>query len=135
MLNGQKSGFIPVTSGVPQGSVLGPLLLTIFVNDIPSVVSSPIFMFADDTKIFHFARSVMIMLYFKITWMYSMNGQFIGSWSIISPSVYKHVHFGPVHQFGLYYLNGNKIDSVESQKDLGILFDHQLTYYWCCCKS
>ena len=49
-LNGQKSG--PVTSGVPQGSVLGPVLFTIFVNDIPSVVLSPTFMFADDMKIF-----------------------------------------------------------------------------------
>ena len=55
MLNGQKSGFIPVTSGVPQGSVLGPLLFTIFVNDIPSVASNPTFMFADDTK--NFVRS------------------------------------------------------------------------------
>ena len=57
MLNGQKSGSIPVTSGVPQGSVLGPLLFTMFVNDIPSIVSSPTFLFADDTKIFHFIKS------------------------------------------------------------------------------
>ena len=57
MLNGQKSGLIPVTSGVPQGSMLGPVLFTIFVNNIPSVVSSTTFMFADDTKIFHFIRS------------------------------------------------------------------------------
>ena len=41
----------------------------------------------------------------------------------------KHIHFGPVHQFGSYYLNGIKIDSVESQKDLGILFDHQLKFH------
>ena len=53
------------------------------------------------------------------------------SWviSLISPSVAKHVHFGPVHQFGSYYLNSIKIDSVESQKDLGILFDHQLKFH------
>ena len=40
-----------------------------------------------------------------------------------------HVHFGSVHQFGSYYLNGIEIDSVESQKDLGILFDHQLKFH------
>ena len=53
VLNGHKSGSIPVSSGVPQGSVLGPLLLiTVFVDDITSIVSSPTYMFADDTKIF-----------------------------------------------------------------------------------
>ena len=52
VLNGHKSSTIPVTSGVPQGSVLGPLLFTMFVNEILSIVSSPVLMFADDTKIF-----------------------------------------------------------------------------------
>ena len=57
VLNGKKSNSIPVTSGVPQGSVLGPILFTMFVNDLPSVVSSPVYMFADDTKIFRVIRT------------------------------------------------------------------------------
>jgi len=48
-----KSLTIPVTSGVP----LGPLLFTMFVNKIPSIVSSPVLMFADDTKIFRVIRN------------------------------------------------------------------------------
>ena len=40
-----------------QGSVLGPLLFTMFVNDITSIVSSPVLMFADDTKIFRVIRN------------------------------------------------------------------------------
>ena len=41
-----------VLSGIPQGSVLGPLLFILFVNDMPDVVHSYIQMFADDTKVF-----------------------------------------------------------------------------------
>ena len=45
------SDWCSVTSGVPQGSVLGPLLFLLFVNDINDVVSSPLFQFADDHSI------------------------------------------------------------------------------------
>jgi ribonucleases P/MRP protein subunit RPP40 len=42
---------VEVLNGVPQGSVLGPLLFLLFVNDIPEWVCNSIRMFADDTKI------------------------------------------------------------------------------------
>jgi len=51
----QKSSFSPVTCGAPLGSVLGPVLFTMFVNDIPS---SPAFMFVDDTKIICYVRYI-----------------------------------------------------------------------------
>ncbi|XP_069105722.1 uncharacterized protein [Argopecten irradians] len=50
-VNGQLSTELPVTSGVPQGSVLGPILFLIYVNDMPDMLDCTIKLFADDTKL------------------------------------------------------------------------------------
>jgi hypothetical protein len=57
VINGQSSDWANVTSGVPQGSVLGPLLFLIYVNDIESSVNNTIAMFADDSKIGNSAQN------------------------------------------------------------------------------
>ena len=52
VINGSKSSWAKVTSGVPQGSVLGPVLFLVYVNELPSLVQCGIKMFADDAKLY-----------------------------------------------------------------------------------
>ena len=51
-VNGENSNWEEVTSGIPQGSVLGPLLFVLYINELPDHVDSEAYLFADDTKIF-----------------------------------------------------------------------------------
>ena len=53
VVNNTQSAEEAVISGVPQGSVLGPVLFLIFINDLPESIDASVRIFADDTKIFN----------------------------------------------------------------------------------
>ncbi|CAB4007608.1 Hypothetical predicted protein [Paramuricea clavata] len=54
VMDGATSQWTPVTSGVPQGSILGPMMFVIFINDAPDVINNKAIpaLFADDTKLY-----------------------------------------------------------------------------------
>ena len=58
ILGSDTSEWKPVTSGIPRGSVLGPILFTMFINDMPETVSSMMKLFADDAQFFKAIESL-----------------------------------------------------------------------------
>ena len=64
VLDGQASDPVPVLSGVPQGSVLGPVLFLIFINDLPEKIRSSVRLFADNCV---FYRNIEYARFYKMT--------------------------------------------------------------------
>ena len=128
VLNGASSEWSRVYSGVPQGSVLGPLLFNIYVNDIPSVVNSETLMFADDTKIFRKIQSQSDFLQFQqdisnlLAWSVKWQLKFNLSKCFI-------FHLGPDHFYGDYYLDGVQISPNSIVRDLGVTMDYYLKFH------
>ena len=128
VLNGSKSAWSPVTSGIPQGSVLGPTLFLIFINDLPDVVRAIIQMFADDSKIF-IEISTPDDAEVLQTDLRSME-----SWTEIwqlkfNETKCKVIHMGKQNPKTDYTMNGDvKLDKSTCEKDLGIIVDHKLTF-------
>jgi len=121
------SDWSPVTSGIPQGSVLGPTLFLCFVNDLPQQVTSQLALFADDTKVFgpvrdeNDAKKLRDDLECLHQWSYNWQLPF-------NKEKCKVVHYGRNNQDADYSIDGTVIEDVEVEKDLGVLFDSKLNF-------
>ena len=69
-LNGHNSSLLPVTHDVPQGSILGPLCFSLFINDMPLAVDEVTVLFADDMA-FVITATTLEGLYQKIDKLFS----------------------------------------------------------------
>ena len=79
VINGSRSSWADVTSGIPQGSVLGPVLFICYINDMPSSVQSSMYLFADDAKLYRNIASDDDPLHSSTTFSNWRNGQRNGS--------------------------------------------------------
>ena len=137
MINQTASEIKNVTSGIPQGSVLGPILFVLYINDLPDTISEGtwIFLFADDTKIFREIRSdedkvilqrdIDKMVEWSETWLLRFHPDKCVYMSIGNPNKF----IIPLSWFGEpYNMNGQPLKYSECEKDLGIHVDHDLKF-------
>ena len=115
-----ESEWTDVTSGVPQGSVLGPILFVIYINDLPENVNSSVKMFADDTKLYRhiiteedrneLQKDLNALQKWSETWLLRFNA-----------SKCKRMHMGHSNDGTNYQLGGETIPHDSQEKDLGVI--------------
>ena len=129
-VNGELSVPKPVTSGIPQGSVLGPLLFVLYINDLPDVVKSNILLFADDTKIFHQVKSRedALLLQKDIDELQQWSDKWLLRFNTDKCHVITLGKFNNIQYTHRYSLYDAELDHVFEEKDLGVVIDMELTF-------
>ena len=129
-VNGEKSFVAKVLSGIPQGSVLGPLLFVIYINDLPENLQSQTLMFADDTKVFRQIVSendskllqddIDNLVAWTEKWLLSFNTDKCHVLTLGKVENITHTH--------QYKISDHVLEHVFDEKDLGVTFDSDLNF-------
>ena len=130
MVNGVPSSWYDVLSGIPQGSVLGPVLFVVFINTIVDTIKeSEVYIFADDTKLWKgiFSDQDCVLLQSDIhnatSWSDDSQLRFHPG-KTSSMRITRHKDTG-IH---IYFMNDNPLAISHEEKDLGVIIDSKLTF-------
>ena len=122
VIGNSSSSLKQVTSGVPQGSVLGPTLFILYINELPSLVKSKLVMFADDTKLYREIRddSDTMTLQEDLNVLETWSRE----WLKFNVAKCKTMHCGSPNPHQEYYMEqaGNVLTLSETtiERDLGV---------------
>ena len=132
VIPGAKSNWNYIQAGVPQGSILGPILFLIYINDIVSDIQANIRLFADDTSLYVIVenpdsaalclntdlnRIVNLGKVWLVKFNYSKNESMILTRKVIKP------YHPPI------YMENTEIEEVNAHKHLGIIFSNNCTWH------
>ena len=123
-VEGSMSQWIPVTIGIPQGSVLGPILFVLFINDMPSEIKNTCKLFADDAKIFCYPLKTLLQHDIdKLS-------QWSEKWQLpFNAKKCKVLHVGHNNPLIPYTMEGRELEQTVFEKDLGVTMDKELKFH------
>jgi hypothetical protein len=127
VINGKCSGWREVLSGVPQGSVLGPILFLIFINDLGRVARmiDALRKFADDTKLGQRAETMQE----RESMQEALDNlcQWADTWGMqFNVGKCKVMHFGHRNLRHKYKMNGQELQETEEEVDIGVMVTKDL---------
>ncbi|KAK0137933.1 RNA-directed DNA polymerase from mobile element jockey [Merluccius polli] len=129
-----KSEFLPLTKGVPQGSVLGPVLFTIFINDIASSLNNcNVHLYADDTILYCTADTINLAIDSLQLAFNVLQESLFSLKLVLNPNKTKFMLFSrgkgiDPSVLHLKTLSGSNIEQVPVYKYLGIWIDEKLNF-------
>jgi len=137
VVGGVGSHWGPVSSGIPQGSILGPLLFVLYVNELPSLMKSRVKLFADDTKLWRSIKNNQDaqLLQDDVSTLIEWSGDWLLKLNI---DKCKKLSVGNT-PYSEYYIEEGSIktiiQAVREEKDLGIFVSEDLKWSLQCGKA
>ena len=129
-VNVSVSESAPVLSGIPQRSVLGPLLLVIYINDLPEAINSDSFLFADDINVFREITSkddafavqsdIDSLQHWSNKWLLQFHPD---KCHVLTLGKFDNIRY--THRYSFYE---HELEHVFEEKDLGVTFESDLKF-------